>query len=156
MQDLYQRHFRYEADSGKLYHVTSKGTCKAGQEVTALDTKGYVRVQFQGKKILGHRLAWELYYGETPPKYIDHIDGDKTNNRINNLRAATYSENQWNRPATSLNTSGIKGVHKCHGGYQATIAKHGKTYTKWSKSLDTVTQWLDSKRQELHKGFSCN
>lgn len=150
MSDLYQCHFRYDPETGRLFHTTSKGRVRAGQEVTAKEPNGYIRVQFQRKKILGHRLAWFLYYKEQPPEYIDHINGDPTDNRIVNLRAATFSQNQHNRKRYANNKTGIKGISTCHGGYQATIAKDGKTYTKWSKDINVVTTWLTNKRAELH------
>lgn len=154
MQDLYQRHFRYDSETGQLFHVTSKGRVRAGQEVTAKDAHGYIRVQFQRKKILGHRLAWELYYGETAPEFIDHINGDVSDNRIINLRPATHGQNQHNRAKYSNNKTGIKGISTCHGGYQATIAAEGKTHTKWSKDIDIAIKWLLNKRIELHGTYA--
>lgn len=154
MSDLYQRHFGYDAQTGKLWHTTSKGRCKSGQEVTAKDTTGYIRVQFQGRKILGHRLAWILYYKEQPPKYIDHINGVQDDNRICNLRAATHSENQHNRKKYANNTSGIKGISKTKGGYAAHIRHDGIKYSKWSKDLSIVQAWLIIKRQALHGAYA--
>lgn len=151
---LYQRHFRYDPDTGKLYHVTSKGRCAAGQEVTAKDTHGYIRVQFQKQKILGHRLAWELYYNSPPPEFIDHINGVVDDNRIENLRAATHNQNQHNRTKYRNNSTGVKGISKHSDGYMAHIKCNGKAYTKWSKDLNVVRQWLDTKRMELHGNYA--
>ena len=153
MSDLYQRHFGYDKVTGKLWHITSKGRCKAGQEITALDAKGYVRTQFQGKKILGHRLAWLLAYGTEPVGIIDHINGVKSDNRLENLRLADHTTNQCNIPYRSSNT-GIKGISIHANGYMAHISYRGKQYTKYSKDLGVVKVWLDAKRQELHKEFA--
>ena len=57
-----------------------------------------------------HRLVWLYVHGEPVPDVIDHIDGDRLNNRFTNLRAATKSENSANMRIRSSNTTGIKGV----------------------------------------------
>lgn len=62
---------------------------------------GYIRcmVTYENKvyKIQGHRLAWYLHYGHLPINQIDHIDGVRSNNKIENLRDVTNQQNQWNR-----------------------------------------------------------
>lgn len=154
--DLYQRHFTYNPTTGKLYRKTQQGNHKAGTEITAKSKDGYIRVQFQRKKILGHRLAWALFYGTEPPEFIDHINRCPSDNRITNLRAATNSENQYNK-SMPLNSTGIKGIyrHKQSGGYMAAISCEGKAYTKYSQTdLECLVVWLATKRAELHKQYA--
>ncbi len=74
--------------------------------------KGYRVLTIENKKQLAHRIAWAHFYGEWPAKQIDHINLDKADNRIANLRAATHSENQWNRGANEKNGCGFKGVKR--------------------------------------------
>lgn len=153
---LYQRHFRYDPITGQIFRLTQQGNYQAGSEVTAKDVSGYIRVQFNKRKVLGHRLAWELFYGEKPPEYIDHINGDCSDNRLDNLRSATHSENQCNKIMLP-NTTGIKGihVHKQSGGYIAHITHKGKQYTKYSKAdLGMLQIWLEEKRLKLHKQYA--
>jgi hypothetical protein len=70
---------------------------------------GYWRVNINGKKYQAHRLIYLMFNGHMP-MLIDHIDGDKTNNRIENLRAATRAQNQHNRKVRHDNISSAKNV----------------------------------------------
>ena len=81
-------------------------------------------------RYMAHRLAWLHYYGEPVPPLIDHIDGDPHNNRIDNLRAATKSQNMVNSPTQKNNTSGYRGVQKApnqSSGFAASIRVEGAT-----------------------------
>ena len=74
-----------------------------------------------------HRLIFLLHHKYLPSQ-IDHIDGNILNNRIENLRAATPSQNGSNKPKTRFNTSGFKGVVPVKNGYGAKIMKNKKAY----------------------------
>ena len=71
--------------------------------------KGYIHVKIKAKAFKAHRLVF-LYHHGYLPECVDHIDGDKTNNKIENLRAATKEENCRNQKVRSTNKSGYKGV----------------------------------------------
>jgi hypothetical protein len=71
--------------------------------------KGYIHVKIKAKAFKAHRLVF-LYHHGYLPECVDHIDGDKTNNKIENLRAATKEENCRNQKIRSTNKSGYKGV----------------------------------------------
>ena len=70
---------------------------------------GYIHVKIKAKAFKAHRLVF-LYHHGYLPECVDHIDGDKTNNKIENLRAATKEENCRNQKIRSTNKSGYKGV----------------------------------------------
>ena len=70
---------------------------------------GYIHVKINTKAFKAHRLVFLYHYGYLP-ECVDHIDGDKANNRIENLRAATKEENCQNQKVRSTNKSGCKGV----------------------------------------------
>lgn len=70
---------------------------------------GYIRMHIEGRRYFVHRLAWLYEYGYYP-KMIDHIDQNPSNNRIKNLRDASYIENMRNRKKSINNTSGLTGV----------------------------------------------
>jgi hypothetical protein len=71
---------------------------------------GYRRGCFQGREYYAHRVAWALHTGAWPKGEIDHINGDKADNRIANLREVTKVENSRNMPLPANNTSGHIGV----------------------------------------------
>ena len=72
-----------------------------GKVITKKDSEGYAIVQLYHQNkcfyIFGHRLGWYLYYGHLPSNSIDHIDGNSSNNEINNLRDITHQQNMWNQ-----------------------------------------------------------
>lgn len=94
------------------------------------DEHGYVRfaIRVEGKivRIRAHRIAWALHHGRWPVLDIDHANLNKADNRIKNLREATVSQNQANRPALKHNKLGIKGVHFNGRGYVALMHRNGK------------------------------
>lgn len=96
-------------------------------------SRGYVIVVItvDGREInaRGHRVAWALMTGAYPEQEIDHIDGDRGNNKWSNLRLADHQSNQWNKGPSARNRSGIKGVHKSSHGerWVSQIRLEGKT-----------------------------
>lgn len=88
---------------------------------------GYRHIKIEQMKFMAHRLAWLVTYGSWPVFDIDHINGCKVDNRIENLREATRSNNCGNRRLESFGVSGFKGVHwnKKLGKWQVGIKKGG-------------------------------
>lgn len=115
--------FRYH--DGKLYwkvNINSRG--RIGDEAGSLNNKGYLRVGLKRKQYLVHRIIYEMAYGSIPDLYqIDHVNGIRTDNRLDNLRIVTQSQNQWNSCNRKNNTSGFKGVywHKQNQNWTAEI-----------------------------------
>jgi hypothetical protein len=124
-----REHLVYDEETGVIhwkrrFNAGIKPHLRAGY----VEPKGYVSVYFQGKAIKAHRLAWLLHTGAFPNGVIDHINGDKTDNRISNLRDTTTTENGRNRKQSRTNLSGVTGVHwRKDGVWQAQIRVNGKT-----------------------------
>lgn len=84
----------------------------AGQPaLTSTATNGYRKGQLWGQTLLAHRVAWALYHGEWPNGLIDHINGDKADNRIENLRVVTHDGNAKNNRISRRNTTGHIGIY---------------------------------------------
>ena len=101
----------YDAESGAFTYLTRRAVRPAG---SVNKVNGYVEVGVLGKKMYGHRLAWLMAYGSLPDGQIDHINGNRSDNRLANLRVANASLNGQNRRTpNSNNTSGFLGVTFC-------------------------------------------
>ncbi len=94
---------------GKLFWKVNRGRARAGEEAGCIGNRGYVLIVINGKQRMAHRLIW-IMHGKQPVPMLDHIDGDQLNNRIENLRPITVSQNQRNTKLRKDSTSGIKGV----------------------------------------------
>lgn len=101
--------------SGKYSNIVAAA---AHSPVDTINHAGYYIGMLFRKVVRVHRVIWQLFNGSIPKGYIiDHIDRDKTNNKISNLRLATTKTNGQNCKKQSNNTSGITGVYKsCHNG----------------------------------------
>jgi hypothetical protein len=101
----------YDPLAGVFTWKANIGKARRGSVAGTTQIKGYISIGVLGRNYLAHRLAWFFAFGEMPVGQIDHRDGDKTNNRIANLRVATNSQNQANKPRSRASTSGVKGVY---------------------------------------------
>lgn len=90
-------------------------------------SSGYKTGRILGKAVLAHRVAWVMYYKQDPHWIVDHINGNKTDNRISNLRIASHLENTANQKIRVTNSSGAKGV-KWHKGAKKWVAVITKNY----------------------------
>ena len=91
-------HNLYEYKNGNLYYkkiIFGNTKRKIGDLAGYVTNEGYISVKVNKTTYLVHRLIYLMHYG-VMPRQIDHIDGNPANNKIENLRAVTQSENQWN------------------------------------------------------------
>lgn len=104
-------------------------------------SNGYVSVWFNGKNDYMHRVIWEFVNGPIPEgMVIDHINGVRSDNRIQNLRLATPSQNAQNRTRSKNNKSGVKGIsfHQRDKKWHANIGVNGRQ--KYLGSFDTAPE----------------
>ena len=110
------------------WKISPKNHIKAGQIAGKIE-KGYVRIKIDGKLYRGHRLAWLYVYGKFPKDQIDHINGIRNDNRIENLRECNGSQNQQNRVIKNNNMCKATGVDFRKGLFRARISVNKKTIT---------------------------
>lgn len=113
---------------------------------------GYLSIYTLNRSHRAHRLAWMHYYGESPPKYIDHINGARDDNRIANLRAATAAMNAENRRRAQKNTaSGLLGVARNGNNWQAYIRVNKKPiYLGTFKTPEEAHQVYLAAKRKFH------
>ena len=149
----------YDAANG-IFIWKFNGTrgIKAGDVAGSKMSDGYIMLSVSGKKVLAHRVAWFFSYGEFPYGHIDHINRNKSDNRILNLRLASPEQNAQNRTKNSKNTSGYKGVtwHKRDKKWQAAITVKGKVLHLgyYLKVEDAYASYVKaSKKYQTHSIF---
>lgn len=135
--ELLRQRFRYDADTGQVINRTS------GISVHDKDRHGYVRVRLKMKGLkreyAAHRVGWFLHHGAWPSGNIDHVNGDRTDNRIANLRIACKVKNAANSGPYKNNKSGYRGVIQSRWGkFTAAIQAHG--VERWLGSFETAEE----------------
>jgi hypothetical protein len=116
---------RYE--DGKLFWLRKRGSKASGSRAGYQSVGGYRFVRINKVLCLEHRIVWLLHRGVLP-NFIDHINGVKNDNRIENLREATKSQNAANSRVMSESLVPFKGVHFYVGKYCAAISCNGQRY----------------------------
>jgi len=121
------------------------------------NNKSYKQLKFQGIQAQLHRVIFAMHYGYYP-EFIDHIDGDGLNNRIENLRPCNRNTNGYNQKINTNNVSGYKNVcwSNSHERWVVGIRKNGKKYTKHFKKdeLDEAVEYARELREKLHGDYA--
>jgi hypothetical protein len=125
--ELLRERLHYDPATGRLTWAKPRNNCtKPGDTAGSLNSQGYRQVYFDDGSYGAHRLAWAMHHGVDPGEMeIDHINGDRGDNRIGNLRLATKSANMHNARAPRNNTSGAKGVWKAGTKFTAEVCHDG-------------------------------
>lgn len=155
--NILRREFDYDPHTGELKRGTRQKKLKHlwGKAAGFFEAStGYRRVCFQGTTYYVHRLVWFHFYGAMPAHEIDHINGDRLDNRIANLRDIPKKKNLQNRTKI-LSKTGFLGVTRKPGGkYVAQITVDGKTRSlgRFLTPQAAHRAYIAEKRR-LHEGF---
>lgn len=150
-----KKQINYNPDTGKFTWAWPRPGASLGMEAGTVTGNGYLHVKVNRVPYLGHRLAWYLHYGKWPEQ-IDHINGDKLDNRIVNLREATQAQNCYNKALSSNNKSGVKGVYlnKKLNKWHAQIKKGSlKLHLGYFSELEDAKKAYETKATELFGEF---
>ena len=104
---------KYNKETGEIIWINTispKNKYRIGKTAGVINNRGYLTIQFNNKPYQAHRLIWWYVYGEEAPSDIDHIDGNRSNNKLSNLRLANKQQNQANARLRRDNSSGYRGI----------------------------------------------
>jgi hypothetical protein len=154
---FFQERLEYNAETGEFTWLGDFNAKRVGRRAgTTIGSKGYRTITIKKRRFYEHRIAWYMMTGEDPTGLeIDHINGDKSDNRFVNLRLATCQQNKANCGLTANNTSGFKGVTKNRAAWVASIMKdHQYVYIGSFKTPEEAAQAYDVKAVELFGDYA--
>ncbi len=130
----------------------------AGNEAGRIKHDGYRELRLDGKYYSVHRIIYKMVTGEDPVALVDHINGDKSDNRWVNLRDASHTQNNHNRRVGRNNTTGYKGVSKLKDGrYKVSIrvGNNKRLHLGYFLDLNEAAKAYANAAQKHHGEFSC-
>jgi hypothetical protein len=157
-QNLLKQFLEYDPETGDWRWLKSTGKMiKEGDAAGTISVHGYRIITFLGTKYRASRLAFLYMTGSWPENEVDHINRCKLDDRWDNLRDVSRSENQLNRDMQSNNTSGARGVHwnteKCK--WCAQVKKDNITHhAGYFDSFEEAVAARDAAAIELHGDFA--
>lgn len=141
----------------KFYYKDGKVYRKSNNKEAGCNQNKYRVIKINYKKYLTHRVVWALHHNKFPDLIIDHINGIKNDNRIENLRECTQSENMRNYGLNKLNTSGFKNVvwNKYTNKWQVNLRVNGKKkYFGMFDDINIANKVAIKARKQFHKEFA--
>lgn len=154
-QEQVKTHFEYR--DGYLYWIKcNSNRVSPGKRVDSFDSKGYIQVMLFGKRQRAHRLIY-LYHHGVLPEFIDHIDGNRSNNEISNLRACTLNQNQHNRKPRISNKTGVKNIFwdsKMKSWMVSLNANGNKIFQGWFDDFELAELVAAELRDKYHGAFA--
>ena len=148
----------YDADGGGFVWKSCSGAAAIGSSAGTLHRRGYLNICINGRKYGAHRLAWLYVHGQWPAGEIDHINGDKVDNRIANLRDVRHATNTQNirRPYRTNLATGLLGVRRADTvkeQYSAGLSANGRYHHlgSFATAMAAHQAYVSAKRR-LHEG----
>lgn len=154
-QDRLKEICTYDPQTGEFIGIINRGKAyKAGTVMGYPDSDGYLVATIDNHPHKLHRLAWLYVHGSCPSGQIDHKNGVRTDNRLDNLRLATASEQAFNKPVSRISKSGVKGVFYVprNGKWRARVKINGILVLDKTFSLLEDAKLAATKAREDHHG----
>ena len=146
----------YDPDTGIFTSRVTRGGLVPGDTAGALHSLGYIFLSIDNNTYTAHRLAWFYCFESWPLHFIDHIDRNRSNNKLDNLREATRMDNGCNMSIRKDNSTGYKGVsyNKSRNNYVARLTVHGvKLYIGSYKTALEASEARETTAKELQGNF---
>ena len=162
MKEFFEQYLQY--NDGILYWKFRENSSKqwntkfVNKKAGWKSSTGYTVIEILGKRYPAHRIIFCMFNGFLPEE-VDHINNDRTDNRIENLRAATSLTNKYNSLTPKHNTSGIKGVslHKPTGKWRCSMSINNKTKQIFGFATKELAQeFMELWRETVHGTFANN
>jgi hypothetical protein len=146
----------YDTETGIFTWIVSTSVrVQVGDIAGCKNNEGYLQIKIDKRNHRAHRLAWLHTFGSWPTGQIDHINGQRSDNRIANLRSVTHSVNQQNRKFAqrSNKSTGLMGVSRYGNGFRARIKLDGKSRNIGTFDTPELANaaYLSAKR-DIHPG----
>jgi hypothetical protein len=127
----------------------------AGKPTGCPNGCGYLRVLWNKKHYVAHRLAWVHFYGSEPTRAVDHINGNRADNRIANLREANDSQNMVNARNRPMNKTGFRGVTLRRDGrfYAGTRIKGASVSFGYHNTASEAARAYEDGIRQIHGDF---
>lgn len=146
----------FDYKDGNLYWKNNVSAVKAGSKAGSINANRYISIVCNKQRYQAHRLIYLLHYGYIP-ECVDHIDGNRSNNKIENLRPATKSQNSCNQKINIKNTSGYKNVywHKVYKKWRVClVVKNKKIHFGTFVDLELADLTAQMAREKYHGNFA--
>lgn len=141
----------YSPETGDFRWRRLRGNAKPDRVAGWIDHIGYRSICIDGQAHRAHRLAWLYVHGSFPDGHIDHKDGNPANNRIENLRIATVTQNRWNsRGRGEVPFTGVT-IHKKTGKFQAQFQKR---YIGLFATAEDAAMAYDARAKHVYGDFA--
>lgn len=153
-QDRLKQLLNYDPETGVFRYACARPKVRVGAVAGHTHAgHGYRQIKLDGKLYLAHRLAWLYVHGEWPTDLLDHINRNRVDNRLANLRLSDKYLNRQNTNTPANNTSGAKGVtwNKTLNKWHARLSLHGKRYhVGWFLDKDAAVAARHAAEVQMH------
>jgi hypothetical protein len=144
----------YDPDTGIFIWKLGTARGRPGAQAGVTGPLGYRYMAVDGRRYLAHRLAWFYAYGRWPKDQLDHINGERDDNRMGNLREATAAQNTWNGERKA-GATGYRGVRKKGNRFNAQIMVGNlRVSLGWFATVEEAAAAYAEARARFHGEFA--